>query len=171
MALLRVLWIVFKQIVLFFFSGEYYLGYKKFDLKGVSWYNLLHPECIKEVQSKHRLSKYLATFLSSYHETSCDWSVPSKPYYLTNSKWISMYRLLCTGDTKSEHKLKCNSSKIFFLYSGRPNFFSNKCVCLSEKENVWSRRKFFCENESKFKRMPQKNWAKLSEVSEQARIW
>eukprot|EP00093_Oithona_nana_P014106 14106.XXX_142676_122793_1 [CDS] Oithona nana genome sequencing. len=36
-------------------NGEYYLGYKKFDLKGTSWYNLLHPECIKEVQSKHRL--------------------------------------------------------------------------------------------------------------------
>ena len=35
------------------------MGYKKFDLKGVSWYNLLHPECIKEVQSKHRLSKLL----------------------------------------------------------------------------------------------------------------
>ena len=46
-----------------FFSGEYYLGYRKSDLKGVSWYNLLHPECIKEVQSKHRLSKYLTTFL------------------------------------------------------------------------------------------------------------
>ena len=39
-------------------SGEYYLGYKKLDLKGVSWYNLLHPDCIKEVQTKHRLSKY-----------------------------------------------------------------------------------------------------------------
>ena len=47
------------QAFCFFFScsGEYYLGYKKFDLKGVSWYNFLHPECIKEVQSKHRLSK------------------------------------------------------------------------------------------------------------------
>ena len=43
----------------FYYSGEYYLGYKKFDLKGVSWYNLLHPECIKEVQSKHRLSKLI----------------------------------------------------------------------------------------------------------------
>ena len=64
MALLRVLWIVFKQIVLFF-SGEYYLGYKKFDLKGVSWYNLLHPECIKEVQSKHRLSKYITKPLAT----------------------------------------------------------------------------------------------------------
>lgn len=36
-------------------NGEYYLGYKKFDLKGVSWYNLLHPDCLKEVQNKHRL--------------------------------------------------------------------------------------------------------------------
>ena len=41
----------------FFFSGEYYLGYKKFDLQGVSWYSLLHPECMKEVQSKHRQSE------------------------------------------------------------------------------------------------------------------
>ena len=41
-----------------FFSGEYYLGYTKYDLQGVSWYNLLHPDCMKEVQSKHRQSKY-----------------------------------------------------------------------------------------------------------------
>jgi hypothetical protein len=40
------------------FSGEHYLGYNNYDLKGVSFYNLVHPESTKEVQSKHRLSKY-----------------------------------------------------------------------------------------------------------------
>ena len=54
---LNICWKSHKQISFLFSSGEYYLGYKKFDLKGTSWYNLLHPECIKEVQSKHRLSK------------------------------------------------------------------------------------------------------------------
>ena len=43
----------------FLCSGEYYLGYTKLDLQGVSWYNLLHPDCMKEVQSKHRQSKYI----------------------------------------------------------------------------------------------------------------
>ena len=41
----------------FCFSGEHYLGYKNFDLKGVSYYDLLHPECTKDVQTKHRLSR------------------------------------------------------------------------------------------------------------------
>lgn len=54
---LVVCWTLLKLLFVFRCSGEYYLGYKKFDLKGVSWYNFLHPECIKEVQSKHRLSK------------------------------------------------------------------------------------------------------------------
>ena len=138
MALLRVLWIVFKQIVLFF-SGEYYLGYKKFDLKGVSWYNLLHPECIKEVQSKHRLSKYLATFLRLHHETSRDWIVFSQDLTI----WQIPNGLPCIDFCAHEipnRNINWNAAD-FFFYSGRPNFFSNKCLRLSEKENVWSRKK------------------------------
>ncbi len=38
-------------------SGQHYLGYNNYDLKGVSYYNLLHPDSTKEVQTKHRLSK------------------------------------------------------------------------------------------------------------------
>lgn len=41
------------------FSGEFYLGFSRQDLQGVSWYRLLHWECTREAQTKHRLSKPL----------------------------------------------------------------------------------------------------------------
>lgn len=43
--------------VILIFSGEFYLGYSKYNLEGTSWYNLVHPDYIKEVQIKHRLGK------------------------------------------------------------------------------------------------------------------
>lgn len=42
----------------FNFSGEFHLGYKKSDVQGISWYQLLHWDSTKEAQSKHRLSEY-----------------------------------------------------------------------------------------------------------------
>ncbi|XP_017486218.1 PREDICTED: uncharacterized protein LOC108374731, partial [Rhagoletis zephyria] len=36
-------------------NGEFHLGYSKSDIHGVSWYNLLHSENLREAQSKHRL--------------------------------------------------------------------------------------------------------------------
>ena len=39
-------------------SGEFYLGFPRADLQGVSWYRLLHWECTREAQTKHRLSKF-----------------------------------------------------------------------------------------------------------------
>ncbi|XP_059095501.1 PAS domain-containing protein cky-1-like isoform X1 [Tigriopus californicus] len=36
-------------------NGEYYLGYKSADVVGLSWYNLLHPESVKDIETKHRL--------------------------------------------------------------------------------------------------------------------
>lgn len=38
-------------------SGEFHLGFPKSDLQGVSWYQLLHWESMREAQNKHRLSK------------------------------------------------------------------------------------------------------------------
>lgn len=48
-------------LILNFFerSGEWYLGWEKTEIQGVSWYQLLHWECMKEAQSKHRLSEFL----------------------------------------------------------------------------------------------------------------
>jgi hypothetical protein len=43
----------------FAFSGEFHLGYPRTELQGASWYHLLHWDCMREAQSKHRLSKYL----------------------------------------------------------------------------------------------------------------
>ncbi|XP_045129968.1 single-minded homolog 2-like isoform X2 [Portunus trituberculatus] len=36
-------------------NGEFYLGYSRSSLSGVSWYHLLHPENMREAQTKHRL--------------------------------------------------------------------------------------------------------------------
>lgn len=39
-------------------SGEFHLGYKKSEVQGISWYQLLHWDSTKEAQAKHRLSEY-----------------------------------------------------------------------------------------------------------------
>lgn len=39
-------------------SGEFHLGYKKSDVQGISWYQMLHWDSTKEAQAKHRLSEY-----------------------------------------------------------------------------------------------------------------
>ncbi|XP_076069659.1 uncharacterized protein LOC143041546 isoform X2 [Oratosquilla oratoria] len=46
-------------------NGEFYLGYSRGSLAGVSWYHLLHPENMREAQSKHRL------ITSSEQDRSC----------------------------------------------------------------------------------------------------
>lgn len=47
-----------RQLLHLCCSGEFYLGFPRSDLQGVSWYRLLHWECTREAQTKHRLSKY-----------------------------------------------------------------------------------------------------------------
>uniref|UniRef100_A0A6A7G6S6 Neuronal PAS domain-containing protein 4-like n=2 Tax=Hirondellea gigas TaxID=1518452 RepID=A0A6A7G6S6_9CRUS len=46
-------------------NGEFYLGYSKASLTGVSWYHLIHPDNLKDAQSKHRI------ITSSDQERSC----------------------------------------------------------------------------------------------------
>ena len=48
----KYLWSIFAL-----FSGEFYLGYTPTSLAGISWYHLIHPDSLREVQTKHRLSK------------------------------------------------------------------------------------------------------------------
>ncbi|XP_071513790.1 uncharacterized protein [Panulirus ornatus] len=36
-------------------NGEFHLGYNRSSLAGVSWYHLIHPENMREAQTKHRL--------------------------------------------------------------------------------------------------------------------
>ncbi|GLH10218.1 Protein similar [Gryllus bimaculatus] len=36
-------------------NGEFHLGFPRAELQGVSWYQLLHWDCMREAQSKHRL--------------------------------------------------------------------------------------------------------------------
>ncbi|XP_075984634.1 neuronal PAS domain protein dysfusion [Anticarsia gemmatalis] len=46
-------------------NSEWHLGWERSSLHGVSWYHLLHPDCCKEAQSKHRL------ITQSEQERSC----------------------------------------------------------------------------------------------------
>ncbi|CAG9567929.1 unnamed protein product [Danaus chrysippus] len=46
-------------------NSEWHLGWDKNSLHGVSWYHLLHPDCCKEAQNKHRL------ITQSEQERSC----------------------------------------------------------------------------------------------------
>ncbi|VVC95110.1 PAS domain-containing protein cky-1-like isoform X2 [Leptidea sinapis] len=46
-------------------NSEWHLGWDRSSLHGVSWYHLLHPECCKEAQTKHRL------ITQSEQERSC----------------------------------------------------------------------------------------------------
>ncbi|KAF2367931.1 PAS domain [Trinorchestia longiramus] len=46
-------------------NGEFYLGYNKSSLAGVSWYHLIHPDNLRDAQTKHRL------ITSSEQERSC----------------------------------------------------------------------------------------------------
>ncbi|XP_047537423.1 nuclear receptor coactivator 2-like [Vanessa atalanta] len=46
-------------------NSEWHLGWERSSLHGVSWYHLLHPDCIKEAQNKHRL------ITQSEQERSC----------------------------------------------------------------------------------------------------
>ena len=46
-------------------SGEFHLGYSRSDISGLSWYNLVHWENLREAQSKHRL------ITQSEQEKSC----------------------------------------------------------------------------------------------------
>ncbi|CAH0390217.1 unnamed protein product [Bemisia tabaci] len=36
-------------------NGEFHLGFPRSELQGASWYHLLHWDCMREAQSKHRL--------------------------------------------------------------------------------------------------------------------
>ncbi|CAH2054639.1 unnamed protein product, partial [Iphiclides podalirius] len=46
-------------------NSEWHLGWDRSSLHGVSWYHLLHPDCCKEAQNKHRL------ITQSEQERSC----------------------------------------------------------------------------------------------------
>ena len=48
-----------ENFLSFFLSGEFYLGYNKASLAGVSWYHLIHPDNLRVAQIKHRLSESL----------------------------------------------------------------------------------------------------------------
>ncbi|XP_064215517.1 PAS domain-containing protein cky-1 isoform X5 [Tribolium castaneum] len=59
-------------------NGEFYLGFPRADLQGVSWYRLLHWECTREAQTKHRLitqseQERSCILLAQFQRRSGDW--------------------------------------------------------------------------------------------------
>ena len=44
-------------------SGERHLGYRRQELLGVSFYHLLHPDSMRELQAKHRLGEQKLSLL------------------------------------------------------------------------------------------------------------
>ncbi|KAK6636731.1 hypothetical protein RUM43_010394 [Polyplax serrata] len=74
--------------------GEFHLGFPRPELQGASWYQLLHWECMREAQSKHRLSKY-----QQIDEFSC-------PSHATESV-INSVVLLLFAVTQSEQDRSC----------------------------------------------------------------
>ena len=60
------------------FSGEHHLGYSTLELNRVSYYHLLHPDSVREVAAKHRLSKYLN--MNEFYRTL---KIPSKNIEMT----------------------------------------------------------------------------------------
>lgn len=45
------------KFLFYLFSGEFHLGYNKNNIQGLSWYDFVHWDNLREAQSKHRLSK------------------------------------------------------------------------------------------------------------------
>ncbi|XP_065165039.1 PAS domain-containing protein cky-1 isoform X2 [Atheta coriaria] len=66
-------------------NGEFYLGFSRQDLQGVSWYRLLHWECTREAQTKHRL------ITQSEQERSC---ILLAQFQNRAGEWIWMHCVL-----------------------------------------------------------------------------
>ncbi|XP_076314381.1 uncharacterized protein LOC143226823 [Tachypleus tridentatus] len=66
-------------------NGEFYLGYSQSSLQGVSWYELLHWDNLREAQSKHRL------ITQSEQERSC---IVLLRLQTTMGNWIWVHAVL-----------------------------------------------------------------------------
>ncbi|XP_076316369.1 uncharacterized protein LOC143228849 isoform X2 [Tachypleus tridentatus] len=71
-------------------NGEFYLGYTKSSLQGVSWYELLHWDHLREAQSKHRL------ITQSEQERSC---ILLLRLQNTAGRWIWVHAVLQVKDS------------------------------------------------------------------------
>ncbi|KAK4872112.1 hypothetical protein RN001_016236 [Aquatica leii] len=106
-------------------NGEFYLGFPLSDLQGVSWYRLLHWDCTREAQTKHRL------ITQSEQERSC---ILLAQFQRRSGEWLWMHCVLqvkessesnqqpvivCTNQvlSDSEASVMRNNSWLYHYYS------------------------------------------------------
>ncbi|XP_017779563.1 PREDICTED: neuronal PAS domain-containing protein 4 isoform X2 [Nicrophorus vespilloides] len=76
-------------------NGEFYLGFSREDLQGVSWYRLLHWECTREAQTKHRL------ITQSEQERSC---ILLAQFQRRSGDWIWMHCVLQVKESSESNQ-------------------------------------------------------------------
>ncbi|XP_049821598.1 neuronal PAS domain-containing protein 4 isoform X2 [Aethina tumida] len=76
-------------------NGEFYLGFPRSDLQGVSWYRLLHWECTREAQTKHRL------ITQSEQERSC---ILLAKFQRRSGEWLWMHCVLQVKESSESNQ-------------------------------------------------------------------
>ncbi|XP_072402156.1 PAS domain-containing protein cky-1 [Diabrotica undecimpunctata] len=76
-------------------NGEFYLGFPRSDLQGVSWYRLLHWECTREAQTKHRL------ITQSEQERSC---ILLAQFQRRTGEWMWMHCVLQVKESSESNQ-------------------------------------------------------------------
>ncbi|CAH0562648.1 unnamed protein product [Brassicogethes aeneus] len=76
-------------------NGEFYLGFQRSDLQGVSWYRLLHWECTREAQTKHRL------ITQSEQERSC---ILLAKFQRRSGEWLWMHCVLQVKESSESNQ-------------------------------------------------------------------
>ncbi|KAK9723151.1 hypothetical protein QE152_g19379 [Popillia japonica] len=76
-------------------NGEFYLGFPRGDLQGVSWYRLLHWDSTREAQTKHRL------ITQSEQERSC---ILLAQFQRRSGDWIWMHCVLQVKESSESNQ-------------------------------------------------------------------
>ncbi|CAH1153565.1 unnamed protein product [Phaedon cochleariae] len=76
-------------------NGEFYLGFPRSDLQGLSWYRLLHWESTREAQTKHRL------ITQSEQERSC---ILLAQFQRRTGEWIWMHCVLQVKESSESNQ-------------------------------------------------------------------
>ncbi|XP_030748573.1 neuronal PAS domain-containing protein 4 isoform X1 [Sitophilus oryzae] len=76
-------------------NGEFYLGFPRAELQGVSWYRLLHWDSIREAQTKHRL------ITQSEQERSCILLVQMQR---RSGEWLWMHCVLQVKESSESNQ-------------------------------------------------------------------
>ena len=121
-------------IVCFCCSGEHHLGYNKHELSRVSYYHLIHPDSVREVAAKHRLSEW--TFYIFKPLLICDWSYCPLSECCSNAvgEWPSLHSAHKTSkkerilDVSSNSHLQTGKFLLLESVPWYPSLFAGGCT-------------------------------------------